>query len=321
VPVRWGFLGAGAVATRFVGPAVHAAANAELYAVAARDPARAATLNPTGRVVAAYDEVLADSDVDAVYVALANDAHHQWTLAALRAGKHVLCEKPLGLSAAEVDGMVATAQAAGRVLVEALWYRWHPQIRLAQELVAAGRIGTVRRVEAGFGVGGVAPGFRLDPGRGGGSLYDLGCYPISAALWAFGASPETVVATTTRGDSGVDVAADVRLTFPAGDAVVHVGMAEPSWQWLTIIGADARLEVPDRPFAAWFGPDGVVRVGDEALTVPAADPYRLMVEEVSAAVSGEGAFVVPLAETRAVAAVIDAALACAACNKNSSSNG
>ena len=123
-PVRWGFLGAGGIARTALAPAVAAASGAVLHAVAARDPARAAALGPV-RAYGDYAALLADDDVDAVYVALHNDAHLPWTLAALAAGKHVLCEKPLGLSAAEVDQMAAAA--GDRLVVEASWYRWHPR--------------------------------------------------------------------------------------------------------------------------------------------------------------------------------------------------
>jgi xylose dehydrogenase (NAD/NADP) len=308
VPVRWGFLGAGAVATRVLAPAVHASAHAELYGAAARDPERAAALRPTGRAFASYDELLAEPDVDAVYVALAHHQHLPWTLAALEAGKHVLCEKPLGLNVAEVDEMTAAAARSGRLLVEALFYRWHPQVRRAEQLVRDGHVGAVRGVDAVFSFHGVAAGnFRLDPQRGGGALYDVGCYPISAALWAFGEPPTSVEARLTRGDTGVDLAADVAVTFGAGTATIHVGLDEADQECLTITGEYDVLDLGARPYTAWFGPDSELRVGHSVLTVPATDPYRVMVDQVSAAIRGEPAYVVPLAETRMVATVIDAA--------------
>src|SRR4051794_4357808 len=310
--VRWGFLGAGVLATNVMGAAVHAAAGAELYAVGARDIDRATALRPTGSAFSSYEQVLADPDVDAVYIALANDTHCPWTIAALDAGKHVLCEKPLGLDSGEVAAMAAAAERADRLLVEALFYRWHPQIQTAVALLSAGRVGTVRHVDAGFSFTGVAPGnYRLDPTKGGGALYDLGCYPVSAALWAFGRAPVEVQTSVVRGDSGVDISADLDVTFDGGEAALHVSMGEPDRQWLTITGDDGVLEVADRPFTAWFGPDGEIRVGADVVRVPATDPYRVMVEQVSAAVEGERAFVVPLDESRMIAAVIDAAFASA----------
>jgi predicted dehydrogenase len=313
VPVRWGFLGAGVIASNALAPAVYAASNADLYAVAARDAERARALLPTGRAYSSYDEVLADANVDAVYIALANDAHHRWTIAALEAGKHVLCEKPLGLDVREIDEMTSAADDAGRLVVEALFYRWHPQIQRAEQLVRDGSIGRIRNVDAGFAFSGVAPdNYRLDPQRGGGALYDVGCYPISAVLWAFGRSPTSVTATVARGETGVDLSADASLHFDDGQANVHVSIDEPGRQWLTITGDDGVLEVPEQPYTARFGPPSELRIGNDVYTTSATDPYRVMVEQVSAAVRGEPAYVVPLAESRATAAVIDAAFMSAA---------
>lgn len=123
--VGFGFLGAGMIATTALSPAVHAADGAHLQAVAARDIDRARSLEPAGKAYDDYSAVLADDTVDVVYIALANDAHERWTLAALEAGKHVLCEKPLGLDVAQVRRMTDAAAAADRLLVEAFWYRWH----------------------------------------------------------------------------------------------------------------------------------------------------------------------------------------------------
>ncbi len=186
-PVGWGFLGAGYIARAALAPAVHSADGAALVAAGARDIARAAALGPRGAAYGSYDEVLADPSVEAVYIALANDDHLPWAERALAAGKHVLCEKPLGLTAAEVRQMAATARAADRLLVEASWNRWHPRTRRAEALLRSGAIGAVRRVEAGFTFAGVAEdNYRLDPARGGGALYDVGCYATAAALWATG---------------------------------------------------------------------------------------------------------------------------------------
>jgi xylose dehydrogenase (NAD/NADP) len=313
VAVRWGFLGAGAVATNFLAPAVHAADGAELYSVAARDSRRAAALAPSGPAYSTYEGLVADANVDAVYVALPNDRHRPLTMAALEAGKHVLCEKPLGLNVGDVDVMADAASRSGRLLAEALFYRWHPQTQRTEQLVRDGRIGEVRHVDAGFTFNGVAPdSFRLDPRHGGGALYDLGCYPISAALSAFGESPLAVEATVSRGPTGVDLSADLVLQFADGDAHLHVAIDEPARQWLSITGDELSLVVAERPFTAWFGPDSELRIGAEVTTVPATDPYRLMVEQVTATIAGDPAYVVPLEETRKTAAVIAAAFESAA---------
>ncbi len=316
-PVRWGFLGAGWIASKALAPAVHHAQGATLHAAAARDEVRARALAPEGPAYGSYDALLADPDVEAVYISLANDAHLPWTVAALEAGKHVLCEKPLGLTAAQVRRMTAAAQAADRLLVEASWYRWHPRVRLAQRLVADGAIGAVRQVSAGFCFTGVPAGnYRLEAERGGGALYDVGCYAVSAALWAFGDAPvREVAARQTLGPSGVDVAMDAVLDLDAGSAQIRAGIDEPARQWLVIRGDGGEIELPGEAFTAWVRDDTELWLSDgrgtERIPVPATDAYRVMVEETSAVLRGGEGWVLPLAESLAVADVIDRCFAAA----------
>ena len=181
-PVRWGFLGAGFVASRGVAPVVHAADGAVLQVVAARDLARAESLEPV-RASTSYAEVCTSDDVDAVYLSLPNDAHLPWVLAALEAGKHVLCEKPLGLDAAQVATMTAAARDADRLLVEASWNRWHPRTRRVE--AAARRRSTGRlEVDARGSPSPACPqdNYRLDPTRGGGALSTSAATRVAAAL-------------------------------------------------------------------------------------------------------------------------------------------
>ena len=310
--VRWGFVGAGFIARRALAPAVHAATGAVLQAAAARDTDRAAALQPAGAAYGSYDELLADPEVDAVYLSLANDQHKPWSIAALRAGKHVLCEKPLALSAAEVDEMAAAAQAADRLLVEASWSRWHPRVRAAVEVLASGRLGPVRHVSAGFTFAGRLDGnYRLEPARGGGALYDVGCYAVSAAQWAFAPQPVTsVVARQQLGPTGVDLVTEAVLEFPSGSAQVRAGIAEPPQQWLVIGCEGGEVELRDAPYTSWVDDETTLLVSDGTTTqrdrFPATDAYRVMVEEVSAAIRGDEGWVLPLTESRATAAVLDA---------------
>ena len=272
-PVRWGFLGAGMIASTALAPAVHAADGAVLHAAAARDRARAAALGPA----TAYDDyaaLLADDEVEAVYVALANDQHLPWTLAALAAGKHVLCEKPLGLTAAEVDQMAA---AAGDLLVvEASWYRWHPRVRLARQRLR--EVGAVQHVAAGFTFTGRLDGnYRLDPARGGGALYDVGCYAVSACLWAVGqGGPVDVVAQSRLGPTGVDLDTRAVLRWADGtEAEVHAGITGTAGQWLVITGDDGEIELRDAPYTSWRDDDTELWVSDgtgtERVPVAATD--------------------------------------------------
>ena len=315
--VRWGFLGAGFIATQALAPAVRAAAGASLQAVAARSLDRAAALGP----VTAYDDyaaLLADPAVDAVYISLTNEQHLPWSVAAMRAGKAVLCEKPLALTAAEVLELQAVSAETGQLLVEASWYRWHPRVRLAQARLA--EIGPVQHVSAGFTFAGdLAGNYRLEPGRGGGALYDVGCYAVSACLWAVGRGvPDTVVAQAELGSTGVDLFTRLLLDWPGVTAEVQAGIDRETGQWLVITGTAGELELRDQPFTAWQSDRTALWVSDGRGTVqvpvPAVDAYRLMVEEFGAvlegaALDGGPGWVLPLEESRQTAAVLDAGFA------------
>jgi xylose dehydrogenase (NAD/NADP) len=315
--VRWGFLGAGWIARRALAPAVVAAAGASLQAVASRDLDRSRSLGPAGSAYASYDELLGDPDVDAVYISLSNEAHAPWTIAALRAGKHVLCEKPLAMNVAEVDRMAEVARTSDRMVVEASWYRWHPRIRLARRLIDDGAIGAVRHVSAGFSFAGeLAGNYRLEPQRGGGALYDVGCYAISAALWAFGNEPVCdVMAQQTLGPTGVDLATEAVLSFDAGEAKISVGIDQPPAQWLVIRGDSGQIELRDAPYTSWSRDETTLLLSDgeqtRRIVAPPTNAYQVMVEDVSAVIRGRPGWVLPVVESRATAAVIDACFASA----------
>ena len=315
--VRWGFLGAGMIAG-VLASAVREAEGSSLQAVAARELSRAENLEP----VSAYDDyaaLLADDDVDAVYIALANDAHLPWAVAAMEAGKAVLCEKPLGLTAAEVDEMAAVATRTGQLLVEASWYRWHPRVRLAQQRL--GEIGEVLHVSAGFRFDGSLQGnYRLDPARGGGAMYDVGCYAVSACLWSMGrGAPAEVAARSTYGSTGVDLSTEAILSWddPDADAQVRAGISgDGEGQHLVIRGSAGEIELRDAPYTSWVKDDTELWVSDgsgtERVPVPAVNAYAVMVAEVSSVLQSGPGWVLPVGESRDTAAVLDAARASAA---------
>jgi xylose dehydrogenase (NAD/NADP) len=306
VTVRWGFLGAGTIASVALAPAVHAASGAVLQAAAARDPLRAIALGPR-TVHHSYEQLLADVEVDAVYLSLSNEAHLPWTLKALAAGKHVLCEKPLCLTAAEVD-QIASAQG-DLLVVEASWYRWHPRIRLLLELLP--RIGEVTHVSTGFSFAGDLDGnYRLDPARGGGALYDVGHYAVSAALSVIGRGLPSDVATRARlAPSGVDLSTEAVLAWAGATAEVFAGIDEGRGQWLVVTGTGGQIEVRDEPFTSWKDDAThlLLSVGTttERLDVPAVDAYQVMVEEVSSVLADGPGWVLSLAESRLTAACLD----------------
>jgi D-xylose 1-dehydrogenase (NADP+, D-xylono-1,5-lactone-forming) len=307
-PVRWGFLGAGFVASKGVAPAVHAAEGAVLQAVGARDAVRAAALEPAGSV-GSYADVCTSDDVDAVYVSLPNDDHLQWVLFALAAGKHVLCEKPLAMNADEVAVMRSAADASGLLLVEASWNRWHPRTRRIEALVAS--VTGPRDVHAWFTFPGVpADNYRLDPARGGGALLDVGCYAVAAALSALGAD-EVGIASVERhlGPTGVDLTTSAVLTHANGTATITASFERPEAQGLTIDAPGFSLEFGGQAFTTWREPCVLRVVRDGAASeeqFAACDPYQLMIESVSARIRGADAWVLPLATTAAVAATLDA---------------
>ncbi len=324
-PVRWGFLGAGRIATVAVGPAVKAARGAVLQAAAARSADRAAQLAPLGRAygddrgakLAAYDQLLADDSVEAIYINLHNSAHLPWALAALAAGKHVLCEKPLADSPEEVLELQAAAAAADRLLVEATWYRWHPRTHRVLAILA--ERGPARQVEADFCFGNVpADDFRMNPAFGGGALADVGCYAVSAATIFLGASEFTVTsAQLDLAPSGVDLAATAALSGGTGTAQIRCGIAESDRQGVVIHLDWGTLELVAPPFTSWHQPADLrfrTSAGDQLEHFAQVDPYQLMIEAVSRRIRGEGdphdpvhgSWVVPATESLSVASTLAA---------------
>ncbi|MGN6331647.1 MAG: Gfo/Idh/MocA family protein [Motilibacteraceae bacterium] len=313
--VRWGFLGAGMIAQKALAPAVHAADGAVLQAVAARSLDRAAGLEPAGSVYGDYAALLDDPDVDAVYIALANDAHVPWAVRALEAGKHVLCEKPLALDAAQTEEAYAASEKAGRLLVEASWYRWHPRTQRSSSLVSSGAIGEVRSVQTAFCFTGVAEGnYRLDPAMGGGALYDVGHYALSGALWALGESASVVSATArwsgaSHGE-GVDLVTDAQLAAGPASGEVSCGIDAPDRQALRVSGSAGSVEHVQDAFMSWHAPSSLRLVdgaGEHVEEFAPVDPYRLMVEAVSRRIEGDAdAWLLPASESIALARLMDA---------------
>jgi predicted dehydrogenase len=304
--VRWGFLGAGFVATRGVAPALHAADGAVLQVVGARDLGRAEALGPA-RAVTSYADVCAADDVDAVYLSLPNDDHLPWVLAALAAGKHVLCEKPLALDAQQVAEMTGAALAADRLLVEASWNRWHPRTRRIEELLAG--LAGAREVESWFTFSGVPQGnYRLDPARGGGALYDVGCYAIGAAQIALGDKMRVTAAEASLGTGGVDLTTSAVIESDLGTARITASFERAESQGWLVRTPGLSVEVQHPAFTSWREPSELVveDAGERRVEqFVACDAYQLMIEAVSARIRGEEAWVLPLSTSLAVARTLD----------------
>jgi predicted dehydrogenase len=219
-PLRIGILGAARIAPRAVVQPARAFPGAQAFAVAARDAERArrfAARYEIPRVHPDYDTLLADPDVDAVYVPLPNGLHARWTIRALEAGKHVLCEKPFAASVAEAEAMAAAAARAGRVLVEAFHYRYHPLFARVRAILDAGEIGEVRHLEAHLCIPCFPPGdIRYRADLAGGALMDAGCYTVHILRHLTGAEPEVVAADARWTRGGIDRWMEARLRFPGG---------------------------------------------------------------------------------------------------------
>lgn len=293
-PVRWGLLGAGWIAARAIAPAIHSADGATLQAVGARDLERARRLGPT-TAYDSYRPVVEAPDVDAVYIALANDQHVPWALAALEAGKTVLCEKPLALDASGVRALREAESRTSARVIEATWNLWHPRTRRARALVRSGALGHVTSVEAAFTFEGVPDGnYRLDPLRGGGALLDVGCYALGAAAWvAGGLDRATTVESAERSlsPSHVDMTtvAHLRLEMdgvPAIRAEISASFEEPARQALIVGGTGGDLSLGQEAYTSYLAPSTLTwtsHVNGEVRTEHFApvDPYRLMIEQVS----------------------------------------
>ena len=305
--VCWGFLGAGWIAQRGMAPAVHAAGNAVLQAVASRDPERSALLQPLA-VRSSYEDLIDDPDVDVVYVCLANHQHEEWALRALSAGKHVLCEKPMATDAEQATRMVEAARAADRLLVEAVWSRWHPRFRRLAELATSGVLGDLLSIDSAFTFPAeLAGNYRAEPGFGGGALLDVGGYQVHAWLALTGGAPEVRLDRVERSDgpTGVDLTTRIAAGLDGKTRATAVAsFAMPEHQFLVVTGTQAQARMgTGTAFTAWREPTTLL-VGEHVESFAPVDAYQLMVEAVSARILGEDAWCVPVAESLRVAQVL-----------------
>ncbi len=290
--LQWGILGPGRIAPRVV-RAVGSDQRGHVSAVASRDPGRArafAEEHAIPRAFGSYEELVASPDLDVIYVSLPNHLHAAWAIRALEAGKHVLCEKPLALSVADVDAIATAAADSGKVAVEGFMYLHHPQILRALELAHDGSLGTLEVLNGSFSFFLTYPGDpRLDPAMGGGSLWDVGCYPVSFARRLAGEEPDGIQAFARFDDQGVDRTFAGQLHFPSGlIATFDSGFSAPDRERLEIVGRDATL-VLDTPFLPEpYGAAATLTLWRDRTPTPIeieqADQVRLEVEDLTAAI-------------------------------------
>jgi predicted dehydrogenase len=320
--LRWGVLGCARISRRGLIPGIVGSQTGVPAAIASRDRATAeAWAREFGvpRSYGGYAELLADPKVDAVYIPLPNELHRPWVLAAADAGKHVLCEKPLALDAAEAHAMVAHCRSRGVLLMEAFMWRHQPRTRQLQALLAAGAIGAIRLIRSSFSFPIAGDDWRLDPARGGGALWDVGCYGVSTARLFAGCEPEQVRATAHLGPTGVDLSLSASLRFP-GDilAAVDCSFEQPFRCTYELVGTTGVIEVPDAYLPPADGPPVAIlrTIGGgsdsdagsdrvERLEFAALDQYAAMVDAFAAAVAA-GRLVEPAEDGLAQMAALDA---------------
>ena len=318
--MRWGILSTAGIAAEKTIPGIRRAARCEVVAIGSRDVVRAravAERHAIPRVHGSYEALLADPDVDAVYVPLPNHLHAEWTIAAARAGKHVLCEKPLAMTAADAERMIEACRAEGVTLMEAFMYRLHPSWVAVRELVAAGRIGRLTAVSSWFSY------YNDDPANirnirefGGGALFDIGCYSVNLSRMLFGAEPDRVEASVTRDPaSGVDVLTSALMGFGDGVATFTCSIrAEPDQQ-VHVYGTEGRIRIPipfnippDRPTEVFLiaGGDPPVAPDTEVLRFDPADQYAVQAQAFATAVLDDGPVPLPPGDSVANMRVIEA---------------
>lgn len=311
---RWGIIGAGGIAKTFA-KALDGSGRGLKYAVGSRSQGKAAAFadeHGFEKAYGSYDELLGDSSVDAVYIATPHPVHRGPAIAAAKAKKHILCEKPMGVTAAECEEMIAAAEDNGVVLLEAFMYRTHPQTLRVQELIADGSIGEVRTVRSCFCYGlGADYNVRSDKSLRGGGLYDVGCYCINFSRMVAGAEPDQIDAVWTLGaESGVDENLAAVMHFPSG-VIAHfdVGIRTAGGASAEILGSEGVISVPQP-----WKPDAeravihLMRKGkppEEIVIENGGNPYTLEADHLAAVVAGEAEPLVPAQNAVGNAAVMD----------------
>jgi xylose dehydrogenase (NAD/NADP) len=308
--LRWGLLSTARINHHLI-PAIRAAERAELVAVASRNQSRAEAYAAEWGIPHAYGSyqaLLDDPHVDAIYISLPNSLHAEWTVRAAEAGKHVLCEKPLALSVRECDEIIAAAESAGVVAVEAVMYLYHPLLHRARQLVQEGAVGEVTLVRGALAINLDRPDdIRWKPELGGGSLWDVGSYPVSFIRWIAG-EPEEVFGWQSLSESGVDQTFAGLLRYGNGVlGVFDCGFREVFRSQAEVFGTEGILTI-EHPHAI-CAESCILLCRDsdeEEISLPEADPYRCQVEALTAAVLDGAPLPVTLDRSRANVATLAA---------------
>jgi predicted dehydrogenase len=319
-PVRFGIISTAKIAREWVIPAMQAVPECEVVAITSRDEQRAATIAAEFGISQHYgslEQMLRDPSVEAVYIPTPNSAHVADAVAAARAGRHVLCEKPIALSAAEAQQLVDVQRETGVQMSEAFMVRYHPRWLAAREIIRSGRLGRINQIHATYSVLNDDPDdIRFNPALGGGALGDVGVYPITAARFLFDDEPIAATATFQKLDpEGVDIAVSGMLEFPGDRTLLFSGALLQAWaHWIIVTGTEGWMEIP---VAVWPSSKretvirlrGRVDLDDtevETLTIPPANQYEHEVREFARAVRGISPQAWPIENAVAGMRILDA---------------
>ena len=308
--IRWGVLGVAKIAVKQVIPAMQQGEFCEVVAIASRDAEKARLAAETlgiARAHASYEALLADPLVDAVYIPLPNHMHVPWATKCAQAGKHVLCEKPIGLSSAEARELIAVRDITGVKIGEAFMARVHPQWQRAKELAHSGEIGQLRVISGHFSYFNADPqNIRNQPAMGGGGLMDIGCYPITLSRMVFGEEPVRAFGRMDRDSKmGTDRLASAILEFPSGQCTFTCSTQLVPYQKMNLFGTRGRIEV-EIPFNAPVDRPTRLFVNDTVVEIPICNQYTIQGDLFSRAILENGPVPVPLEDSLRNMLVIEA---------------
>jgi xylose dehydrogenase (NAD/NADP) len=311
--LRWGLLSTARINKALI-PPLRISKRNKLLAVASRSQEKAdafAREKKINHAYGSYEGLLNDQEIDVIYNPLPNHLHAEWTIKAVEAGKHVLCEKPMALSLEEVDSITAAAEKQGRMVAEAYAYRSHPQTRKVKEIIDSGKLGKVKMVYGTFTFALTNPDdVRWKPEMGGGSLWDIGCYPLSFTRYVLGAEPLEVFAWQVTSQTGIDETFAAQLRF-SGEVYFQLNCSfrVPSHEFMEIVGDEGTLSVP-RPFNS--GGSRILYLTQDGKTstiaVKGPDPYLAEVEDFADSILLGKPIVVSPADSRLNTAAILALL-------------
>ena len=303
--VKFGFIGAGLIARIALYPALKNSQFAEIYAVASTDADRAKVLSPTGKIYTDYQALLDDPNVEAVYISLPNSLHIPWSIKAMQAGKHVLCEKPIAMNAQELKEAIKVSESTGKLLMEASWNRWHPRTVRIKQLVDSGVIGKITEIDASFTYKDLIDknNIRTSIELGGGSLYDLGPYSTVAPLWITDFAPIKDISTeVVWHPGGCDETLKVKYTIGDVKATTFVSINHIQKNTLVINGTNGKIYTNQNDAFFSYKTPSSLTVQDKYDKIileefEACDPYQLMADSFAKVIRGEEAWLLPISES------------------------